>query len=79
MLKQSTKQLIWKLSRFKKGESPPIALFASRRGGSTWMMDVLAANRGLRYINQSFCLFDASSDPPSVAVSTTQPIHPRRR
>jgi len=62
MLKQSTKQLIWKLSRFKQSESPPIALFASRRGGSTWMMDLLAVNRGVRYINQPFCLFDASSD-----------------
>lgn len=46
------KETIWLLSRHRPGPGKNIALFATRRGGSTWLMEVVAVNRGIRYIDQ---------------------------
>ena len=47
------KELIWWLTNgHRPGDQPNIALFATRRGGSTWLMEIIAANSGIKYINQ---------------------------
>lgn len=55
--KQLTKEAIWLLNRHEPGAQKNICLFSSRRGGSTWFMEVIAANRGVRYIDQPFSLY----------------------
>ncbi len=55
------KELIWKtLIRFSP-RKPPIALYASRRSGSTLLMEVIAVNAGVMFSDQPFSLFTASS------------------
>jgi hypothetical protein len=53
------KRAIWKLQRYQPG-SPAghVALFASRRGGSSWIMEVISANPEFRYIAQPFVAYD---------------------
>ena len=57
------KRAIWKLQRYQPG-SPAghVALFASRRGGSSWIMEVISANPEFRYIAQPFVAYDQLSD-----------------
>ena len=59
-LKYATKQLIWSCCRHRRGHAKDIFLFSTRRGGSTLLMETIAANRGVRYIDQPFSLFTAS-------------------
>ena len=42
----------WATTRHRPGPKRNIALFATRRGGSTWCMELIAANRGVRPMNQ---------------------------
>jgi hypothetical protein len=55
--KQLAKEVVWLLSRHAPGAQKDICLFSSRRGGSTWFMEVIASNRGVRYIDQPFSLY----------------------
>ena len=54
------KELIWKLAAFKPTRQP-IALYASRRSGSSLLMEVIAVNAGVLFSDQPFSLFTASS------------------
>ena len=55
------KQSIWELlSRHRQGRKKNICIFASRRGGSTWLMELIGSNKGLRYIDQPFSIYSAS-------------------
>ncbi|GIV57345.1 MAG: hypothetical protein KatS3mg042_0258 [Rhodothermaceae bacterium] len=58
--KQAIKETIWLLNRHRPGPRKNICLFSTRRGGSTLLMDVVAANRGVRYIDQPFSLYGAT-------------------
>ena len=40
------------MCRHEQGDDPNILLFATRRGGSTFAMELIAANRGVRPMNQ---------------------------
>lgn len=42
----------WAACRHRPGPDRDICLFATRRGGSTWAMELVAANRGIRPMNQ---------------------------
>ncbi len=44
----------WATCRHRQGPQRNICLFATRRGGSTWAMEMIAANRGIRPMNQPF-------------------------
>lgn len=50
------KETIWKWSRHTPGSQKDIAIFSTRRSGSTWFMELIAANAGIRYIDQPFSL-----------------------
>ena len=50
------KEALWLLGRHRPGPKRNICLFSTRRGGSTWLMEVVAANRGVRYVDQPFSL-----------------------
>lgn len=51
-LRATAKELIWQTVRHQPGEHPTICLFCTRRGGSTWLMETIAANRGMLPLNQ---------------------------
>ena len=38
----------------RQGASPNIFLFATARGGSTWLMEILASQRGMKYYDEPF-------------------------
>jgi hypothetical protein len=53
--KALTKELLWYLTcQHEQGPEPNILLFATRRGGSTFVMELIGANRGIRSIDQPF-------------------------
>jgi hypothetical protein len=56
----AAKEALWALTRHRTGSQKDIALFSTRRSGSTWLMEVVAVNRGVRYIDQPFSLFRAA-------------------
>jgi len=51
-LRAVAKESIWLTVRYRPGPRPPIALFCTRRGGSTWLMEIIGANRGVLPLNQ---------------------------
>lgn len=52
-LRATVREAIWYLGcKHVQGDKPNILLFASRRGGSTWAMELIGANRGIRPLNQ---------------------------
>lgn len=51
-LRAVAKESIWLTVRYRPGPKPPIALFCTRRGGSTWLMEIIGANRGVLPLNQ---------------------------
>ncbi len=51
-LRATAKETIWLAVRHRPGPKPTIGLFCSRRGGSTWVMEIIAANRGILPLNQ---------------------------
>ncbi len=51
-LRAVAKESIWLTVRYRPGSKPPIALFCTRRGGSTWLMEIIGANRGVLPLNQ---------------------------
>jgi len=42
------------LCRHQQGDKPNILLYCSRRGGSTWLLNTLAAHPGMRYVGRPF-------------------------
>jgi hypothetical protein len=48
------KESVWALTRHRQGPRRNICLFATRRGGSTWLMEVIGANKGVRSLDQPF-------------------------
>ncbi len=53
-LRATAREAIWLMTtRHEQGERPNILLFATRRGGSTWAMELIGANRGVRSLNQA--------------------------
>lgn len=49
------KELLWYLTcDHEQGPEPNILLFATRRGGSTFLMELIGANRGVRSLDQPF-------------------------
>ena len=48
------KELVWAATRHRQGPRRNICLFATRRGGSTWLMETISANRGIRALDQPF-------------------------
>lgn len=47
------KEAIWYLTlRHEPGTRPDICVFASYRGGSTWLMELIAAEKGMRPLNE---------------------------
>jgi hypothetical protein len=52
------KMAAWRIGRQEmQPGNQDIFLFASRRGGSTWLMEVICSNPGIRWIDQPFSLF----------------------
>jgi len=51
-LRAVAKESIWLTVQYRPGPKPPIALFCTRRGGSTWLMELIGANRGVLPLNQ---------------------------
>lgn len=60
--KRFFKELVWRyLVRHRPdGVRPHIAVFSSRRGGSTLLMELLASNPGVGFSDQPFSLYTAS-------------------
>lgn len=56
----AVKEALWLLGRHRPGPGRDIALFSTRRSGSTWLMEVIAVNRGVRYSDQPFSLHHPS-------------------
>jgi hypothetical protein len=63
--KSLVKELLWYLTcEHEQGPEPNILLFATRRGGSTFLMELISANRGIRSIDQPFemtCAFPTAA------------------
>jgi hypothetical protein len=57
---QAIKELIWRLAIRIDPAKPPIFLYASRRSGSTLLMEAIGTNRGVLYSDQPFCIYKAS-------------------
>lgn len=56
------RDLVWLLTnRHRQGEKPNIAAFGSRRSGSTLLMQTIAANPGVKSIDQPDSIFSASA------------------
>jgi hypothetical protein len=55
------KELIWRYAVRYQPTKRPICLYASRRSGSTLLMEIICANRGVMFSDQPFCLYTASS------------------
>ena len=51
-LRAVAKESVWLTVRYQQGDRPAIGLFCSRRGGSTWLMEIIGANRGVLPLNQ---------------------------
>lgn len=62
-VKQLTKELIWySCNHHRAGNDPDFAIFGSRRSGSTLLMQIIACNCGIKYVDQPFSIYSASSN-----------------
>lgn len=62
-VKGLTREIIWSLPRRRLDERKrPICIYANRRGGSTHLMEIIGANKGVRYCGQPFSVYTASYD-----------------
>lgn len=62
------KELLWYLTcTHEQGPEPNILLFATRRGGSTFVMELIAANKGVRSIDQPFEMSSKFSSAAQIA------------
>ncbi len=58
---QMAKELIWRFGVRCRPTKKPICLYASRRSGSTLLMQVIGVNRGVMFSDQPFGLYSISS------------------
>jgi hypothetical protein len=66
------KELLWYLTcDHVQGAEPNILLFATRRGGSTFLMELIGANRGVRTLDQPF---EMSGQFPTAAQVADMPL-----
>lgn len=66
--KAAAKELLWYVAcRHEQGDRPNILLFATRRGGSTFAMELIAANRGIRSLDQPLELVGPSTTAAQTA------------
>lgn len=60
LAKSLAKEVLWALPRYDRQRARrPICLYATRRGGSTLLMQVIGANKGVRYYDEPFASFSA--------------------
>ena len=60
-LRQLIREIVWHIfNHHTPGGAPDIALFGSRRSGTTMMTEVIAANSGLKHVDQPLSVFTAS-------------------
>lgn len=57
---QMIKELVWAAVRFRPARKP-ICLYSSRRSGSTLLMQMISANKGVMFSDQPFGLYSISS------------------
>lgn len=57
---QFVKELVWSFVRFRPSKRP-ICLYASRRSGSTLLMQMIASNRGVMFSDQPLGLYSIGS------------------
>jgi len=57
---QLIKELVWSTVRFRPAKKP-ICIYSSRRSGSTLLMQMISANRGVMFSDQPFGLYSISS------------------
>lgn len=57
---QTVKELVWSVVRYRPSKTP-ICIYASRRSGSTLLMQMISANRGVMFSDQPFGLYSISS------------------
>jgi len=62
-LRSTVKEAVWLTTSHKPGDANDVALFAARRGGSTWMMHVIGAAPGFRSLDQPFSVMTANLTP----------------
>lgn len=62
-LRSTAKELVWLTVRHQPGSQRDIYLFCTRRGGSTWLMETIAANRGVLPLNQPFEILTPNLTP----------------
>ncbi len=62
-LRATAKELAWLTVRHTPGDRPTICLFCTRRGGSTWLMETIAVNRGVLPLNQPLELLTPNLTP----------------
>ena len=66
------KELLWLAScRHRPGPDPNVLLFASRRGGSTFLMELIGAGEGVRTLDQPLELISSS---PTTAQAAELPL-----
>jgi hypothetical protein len=51
-LRDPLRSILTRVARHQPGERADILLFASGRSGSTWLMEVIAAEPGMRFVNE---------------------------
>ncbi len=56
-LKQLFKSIVSSAIRYKKTNKKNILLFATRRGGSTWIMELLSSVPGILYMDHCFSIY----------------------
>jgi hypothetical protein len=55
ILYYAARELAFRLfCRHRQGPRPNVLVYCTRRGGSTWLMNTLAAHPGVRYVNRPF-------------------------
>jgi len=62
-LRSTVKEAVWLTTSHRPGDANDVALFAARRGGSTWMMQVIAAAPSFRSLDQPFSVMTANLTP----------------
>ena len=62
-LRSVVKEAVWAATSHTPGSKPDIGLFASRRGGSTWLMQVIGSAPGVRSLDQPFSVMTANLTP----------------
>lgn len=60
LFKQFAKVCVWVFVKHRQGEKKNILLFASRRGGSTWVTELIGACKGITYIDHALSIYTVS-------------------